>query len=71
MTRRIPLALLDDMRIKGRRLGRKPNAADRERMLAFYDAMSDHGRRAMVYLAQAIAREESREGGPDDESSQM
>lgn len=50
--------MLEDGQIKGRQLGRKPNAADRERMLALYDAMSDDGRKCMVWLARTIAQEE-------------
>lgn len=58
MPRRIPLALLEDGQLKGRRLGRKPTAADREEMLRLYDLMSDDGRKVMVWMAKVIARQE-------------
>ena len=56
--RRVPIALLEDGALKGRRLGRKPTRLDLEDAKRLLDRLSPDAQKCVVWLVRKMAAEE-------------
>lgn len=56
--RRVPIALLEDGQLTGRRLGRKPTRLDLEEAKRLLDRLSPDSQKCVVWLVRKMAAEE-------------
>lgn len=58
MTRKIPIALLEDAQLKGRRLGRRPTRFDIEEAKAALDRLGPDQQKMAVWFIRKLAEDE-------------